>query len=324
MSNETLEAKTEIVALNGMSPAELFASPDKIDEILARITEEAKRLPGDLDLSVTRNRSAITSTAFKVVRSKTFLDDIGKTLVADLKAQTTAIDGERRRVRTALDALRDEIRQPLETWEKQEQARKAGHETAIRTIRSFGQLLKPTAEAIQLDLDKAESIYKGRDWEEYYPDAFEAFKELTKLCQAELDKMALQAELQAERSKMLAEIEAERAKLKAERDEINRTKAEMAAANASSPVEPSPVVIEPEPTPTPTPTFTTNAKPKAYTELSESTFVQMAHAINALVAIINKNIHTLPTSDSQTIARAIELRQMALAEAKRSGIITEV
>lgn len=317
MSNETLEAKTEIVALNGMSPAELFASPDKIDEILARITEEAKRLPGDLDLSVTRNRSAITSTAFKVVRSKTFLDDIGKTLVADLKAQTTAIDGERRRVRTALDALRDEIRQPLETWEKQEQARKAGHETAIRTIRSFGQLLKPTAEAIQLDLDKAESIYKGRDWEEYYPDAFEAFKELTKLCQAELDKMALQAELQAERSKMLAEIEAERAKLKAERDEINRTKAEMAAANA-----PSPVVIEPEPKPTPI--FLTNGKPKLYTEISESTFVQMAHAINALVAIINKNIHTLPTSDSQTIARAIELRQMALAEAKRSGIITEI
>jgi len=322
MSNETLEAKTEIVALNGMSPAELFASPDRIDEILARITEEAKRLPGDLDLSVTRNRSAITSTAFKVVRSKTFLDDIGKTLVADLKAQTTAIDGERRRVRTALDALRDEIRQPLETWEKQEQARKAGHETAIRTIRSFGQLLKPTAEAIQLDLNKAESIYKGRDWEEYYPDAFEAFKELTKLCQAELDKMALQAELQAERSKMLAEIEAERAKLKAERDEINRTKAEMAAANAPTPVKPSAVVIEPELTPTPI--FLTNGKPKLYTEISESTFVQMAHAINALVAIINKNIHTLPTSDSQTIARAIELRQMALAEAKRSGIITEI
>ena len=319
MSNETIEAKTEIVALNGMSAAELFASPDKIDGILARITEEAKRLPEDLDLSVTRNRSAITSTAFKVVRSKTFLDDIGKTLVADLKAQTAAIDAERRRIRTTLDTLRDEIREPLEAWEKREEARRAGHQTAIRTISSFGQLLGPTAEAIQLDLDKAEKIYKGRDWEEYYPDANAAFNELTKLCRAELDKMALQAELQAERAKMLAEIEAERTKLKAERDEINRAKAEMAAANAPIPTEPSPVVIEPEPTPTPI-----SSKPKTYTELSESTFVQMAHAINELVAIINKNIHSLPTSDSQTIAKAMELRQIALAEAKRSGILTEI
>jgi len=319
MSSDTIEAKTEIVALNGISPAELFASPDKINEILVRINDEARKLPGDQDLSVARNRSAIVSTAFKVVRSKTFLDDIGKTLVADLKAQTTAIDGERRRIRTALDTLRDEIREPLEAWEKQEQTRKAGHETAIRTIRAFGQLLKPTAEAIQLDLDKAESIYKGRDWEEYYPDAFEAFKELTKLCRAELDKMALQAGIQAERARMLAEIEVERAKLKAERDEINRTKAEMAAANAPSPVESTPV--EPELTPT----ITVNSKSTTYTELNESTFLLMAHAIKTLVLLLDKHvIHELPTADSMIIAKATELRQIALAEAKRAGILTEI
>jgi hypothetical protein len=321
MSSETMEAKTEIVALNGMTAAELYGSQDKIDQILARISEEAKKLPKDLDLSVAKNRSAIVSTAFKVVRSKTFLDDIGKTLVADLKAQTAAIDGERRRVRTALDTLRDEIRQPLEAWEKQEATRLAGHETAIRTIASFRILLGPTAEAIELDLEKVESIFKNRDWEEYAPRAEKEYNEFNKLCRAELDKMALQAELKAERAKMLAEIEAERTKLKAERDELNRTKAAMAAANASSLIVPSPVVIEPEPIPA----ITVNSKSKTYTELNESTFLLMAHAIKSLLVLLDKHVmHELPTADSMIIAKAIELRQIALAEAKRSGILTEV
>ena len=321
MSSDTAE-KTEIVPLNGITPAELFASPDKVDGILERITSEAKRIPSNLDLSVARNRSTLTSTAFKVVRSKTFLDDIGKSLVVDLKAQVAVIDGERRRIRTALDSLRDEIREPLEAWETQEAARRTEHETAIAAIESFGYFHdRQTREAIEESLEKAEELFKGREWEEFHARAQQAFWGVEKGSREELSRLMFQTELAALREKLQAEIAAERAKIKAERDELNRDRAALLAAiPVTDPLAPAPEPIE-EPKPEPIPPPVTRLRNQ--TELSQSTFIQMAHTISRLITIINKNIHSLPTEDSRTIAGAIELRQIALAEAKRAGILTE-
>lgn len=51
--------------------------------------------------------------AHKVARSKTYIDNAGKDLVAELKALPKQIDESRRIVRERLDALKDEVRRPL-------------------------------------------------------------------------------------------------------------------------------------------------------------------------------------------------------------------
>jgi flagellar motility protein MotE (MotC chaperone) len=59
--------------------------------------------------------------AHKVARSKTYIDNAGKDLVAELKALPKQIDESRRVVRERLDALKDEVRRPLTEWEAEQE-----------------------------------------------------------------------------------------------------------------------------------------------------------------------------------------------------------
>jgi len=92
-----------------------------VEKIVAQIEEKARSIVPDV--SGDEGRAAVKAIAYRVSRSKTFLDGLGKDLVADLKRRTGAIDKERRVVRERLDALRDDIRRPLTEWEEREQAR---------------------------------------------------------------------------------------------------------------------------------------------------------------------------------------------------------
>ncbi|STR94742.1 Uncharacterised protein [Hafnia alvei] len=89
------------------------------------------------DLSTKKGRDAIASMAHKVARSKTYIDNAGKDLVAELKALPKQIDESRRLVRERLDALKDEVRRPLTEWEaeqeriKAEEAMNSMHEEAL-------------------------------------------------------------------------------------------------------------------------------------------------------------------------------------------------
>ena len=65
-----------------------------------------------------KGRDAIASQAYKVSKSKTAVDNHGKDLVAGIKAQAAVIDRDRKAWRDQCDALRDEIRKPLDEWEK--------------------------------------------------------------------------------------------------------------------------------------------------------------------------------------------------------------
>ena len=116
----TLESSNGLVSVPQASILTVFTEQGVIDPLLSRIAEEARKLQADP--ATAKGREDIASMAYKVARTKTYLDGLGKDLVADMKELPKKVDASRKAMRDFLDALKDEVRQPLDQWEA-EQAR---------------------------------------------------------------------------------------------------------------------------------------------------------------------------------------------------------
>ncbi len=69
------------------------------------------------DATTAKGRKELKSIAYAVARSKTTLDELGKNMVAELKAQATKVDQVRRHIRSSLDATKAEVLKPVTEWE---------------------------------------------------------------------------------------------------------------------------------------------------------------------------------------------------------------
>jgi septal ring factor EnvC (AmiA/AmiB activator) len=69
------------------------------------------------DLSTDKGRKRIASVAATVARSKTAVDAAGRAYLKKLKEMTKPIEAELRQFETDMDALRDEVRAPLNEWQ---------------------------------------------------------------------------------------------------------------------------------------------------------------------------------------------------------------
>ena len=75
------------------------------------------------DASTSKGRDEIRKAAAKVTRTKTMLDQARKDMTADLRKQVADINEAGKVVVEQLDALEDEVRQPLTAWEEAEKER---------------------------------------------------------------------------------------------------------------------------------------------------------------------------------------------------------
>jgi hypothetical protein len=212
-----------------------FSAPEKMEAILTRIETEVRAVAPDL--STVTSRKAIASLAFKVARSKTALDDIGKDITEDARKQIDAVNAKRRDIRDRLDALKNEVRTPLDDWEAAEAKRVADMEDRLRDFTD--DLPGPDASSTEIwaVIQDIEEIPIDDTWAEF-KDRAAAAKEgtlnmLNALLPKARDREAERAELErlrAEAAKREAEeqarLRAERAKAEAER--IEREKAEAA------------------------------------------------------------------------------------------------
>ncbi|HIB9045056.1 TPA: hypothetical protein ACWYG7_005241 [Citrobacter braakii] len=114
---------TDLVVIEKSSAMAVFTNNEQLDPIIEKIEKEARSLVPDV--TTKKGRDAIASMAHKVARSKTYIDNAGKDLVAELKALPKQIDESRRIVRERLDALKDEVRRPLTEWEAEQERIKA-------------------------------------------------------------------------------------------------------------------------------------------------------------------------------------------------------
>ena len=218
---------SDLMVVENVNPVAVFSSGG-LDEVLQKIASEARSVVPDV--SSDRGRKQIASVAYKIARSKTHLDDLGKRLVADQKAAIKLIDNERKRMRDSLDALKDEVRAPLTEYEAAEAARVAEIEARVVW---FDQVLVGAESLPSFDI---ESLIAQVESVELSEEAFPGF-----LASAGVKKDAALAFLRHCHT-VAAKAEEERAELDrlraeaAERDRLDRDRrvAEEAEAKAKA------------------------------------------------------------------------------------------
>ncbi|WP_414446092.1 hypothetical protein [Citrobacter europaeus] len=239
---------TDLVVIEKSSAMAVFTNNEQLDPIIEKIEKEARSLVPDV--STKKGRDAIASMAHKVARSKTYIDNAGKDLVAELKALPKQIDESRRIVRERLDALKDEVRRPLTEWEAEQERIKAeeaarikaeedrkifesDHEIALLMNDAFDrELAEKKAEAERQRIAHEEEL-KRQAAEQAKREAEEkAAAELAAAKKREEDAIAAraQAELLAKQAQERAEQEAKDAAAKAEAEKKAAIEAEQRKA----------------------------------------------------------------------------------------------
>ena len=181
---------------------------DKAEEIISRIESEARSIVPDL--STDKGRKAIASTARRVSTSKVALDNLGKDLVSDWKIKAKGVDAERKLIRDRLDALRDEIRQPLTDWENTEKEREQAERDAAELLYDHEQALaEDDLFNRQREVERKESEQARIEQERIDKEAAEKAEAERKEYEARIAKEA------EERAKAEASEAAERAKQEA-------------------------------------------------------------------------------------------------------------
>jgi len=224
----TTQETNELAIVRVLTPAVVFA-PGGVDEVLGKIKAEVQTI--DRDISTEQGRAVIRSTAYKIARSKTALDKMGKELGEQHFKAWKGITGERARIEKELDALRESFRKPLTDWEQAEFARLAAHEYAIKQIIELGKT-EPgfTSQALQARIDELIAMPE-RDWQEFAKRASDTSMSVMAALNGQLQEAKRQeaerAELERLRQERIAREQAERdARIAAEAAELARRRAE--------------------------------------------------------------------------------------------------
>ncbi len=210
---------TNLIEIQQPDALAVFSEPGKLDPLLEQIAKEARAVVADA--TTAKGRKEIASIAYKVAQTKTYIDGIGKTLVADLKEMPKKIDANRKSVRDFLDALRDEVRQPLTDWEA-EQERIAAEQKAAEEAAAMAAQIEADHEIALLMNEKFD---RDREDERRRLEQERAERE-ARIAQEAADKARREAEENAAREKAETERKAAEAMLAVERAEAQRKEAE--------------------------------------------------------------------------------------------------
>ncbi|SEN67752.1 hypothetical protein [Bradyrhizobium sp. OK095] len=182
--------------------AETLFGTGQIETIVSAIETQVR---GEvIDITTAAGREAAKSLAHKVARSKGILDEIGKDHVAEIKAKSGKIDAERKTIRDRLDALKAEVRGPVERWEEADEKRvRAIEATLVCIIESPTVLAGASPHSIR-DRIAAVTEYTTRDWQEFKERADTAITET-------LPKLNAMLGAAEQRERDAAELEALRA-----------------------------------------------------------------------------------------------------------------
>ncbi len=154
-----------LVDTTSLVPAVIFSSPETADELLDRVRARvAEHVP---DVTSAKGRAAIKALAFKVTRTRTTLDAMGKGLTAEWKEKAKAVDVERARIWDKLAAIGEEARAPLTAWEAADAARVQRIQDRIQAMRAAGAAAwGGTSAELQAAADEIQAIPMDETWEE--------------------------------------------------------------------------------------------------------------------------------------------------------------
>ncbi|MFW8974198.1 hypothetical protein [Klebsiella sp. R19] len=200
----------DLVVIEKKNAMAVFTNNDQLDPLIEAIEKEARSLVPDV--TTKKGRDAIASMAHKVARSKTYIDNAGKDLVAELKALPKQIDESRRVVRERLDALKDEVRRPLTEWEAEQERIKA--EEAMNALH-------------------AEALAMNEEFDRQLAARIESDHEMALLMNDAFDREQAEKKAESERQRIAREEEIKRqAEEKAKREAAEQAQREIDAAAA--------------------------------------------------------------------------------------------
>lgn len=200
----------DLVVIEKKNAMAVFTNNDQLDPLIEAIEKEARSLVPDV--TTKKGRDAIASMAHKVARSKTYIDNAGKDLVAELKALPKQIDESRRVVRERLDALKDEVRRPLTEWEAEQERIKA--EEAMNALH-------------------VEALAMNEEFNRQLAARIESDHEMALLMNDAFDREQAEKKAEAERQRIAREEEIKRqAEEKAKREAAEQAQREIDAAAA--------------------------------------------------------------------------------------------
>ncbi len=200
----------DLVVIEKKNAMAVFTNNDQLDPLIEAIEKEARSLVPDV--TTKKGRDAIASMAHKVARSKTYIDNAGKDLVAELKALPKQIDESRRVIRERLDALKDEVRRPLTEWEAEQERIKA--EEAMNALH-------------------AEALAMNEEFDRQLAARIESDHEMALLMNDAFDREQAEKKAEAERQRIAREEEIKRlAEEKAKREAAEQAQREIDAAAA--------------------------------------------------------------------------------------------
>lgn len=223
---------SQLIEVERLTPVEVYNSGN-IDKILEKIASDARSQL--IDISTEKGRKECASLAYKVSQSKTFLDKMGKALGDDARKQLDTLNAERKKVVEFLDKLKDEIRDPLTTWENTEKQRVANHENELSKIIQIGSFVEQNWQSLKVDLielkiKEIESI--DRDWQEFAVRASSEIKSAFAKLETAMKSLKKYEDEQAELARFR---EQERIRIQKERDEQTaREAAEKAKVEAEN------------------------------------------------------------------------------------------
>lgn len=216
---------TDLVVIEKANALTVFKSADQIEEILQKVEREVMSFVPDV--TTVKGRKEIASLAYRVSQTKSYLDGLGKDLVAELKEVPKLIDANRKTVRDRLDVLRDKARQPVTDWEAEQERIKAEEEARIAADKLATQIESDHEIALLLndkfDRDAAEAKAEAERQRAAHEEdirrqaAEQARIEAEQAAQREREAAAKrEADLQAAKEK--AEADAKAAQERAERE----------------------------------------------------------------------------------------------------------
>jgi hypothetical protein len=223
--NSTLE----LIIPMPTSALEVFQG-GKIDPLISAIEREVRK--HQPNVKTAKGRSEIASLAHKVARSKTYLDGLGKDLVADWKKKASVVDAERKRVRERLDCLKDEVRAPLTQWEEREKERIATIKLRIEQFACNDEDQELNSEQLEKKINTLKSEIIDESFEEFANEAAIAKDRALMRLEAKLKDQLQREEEQAELERLRKqeqdrlEKEAEESRKREEQERLEREKAE--------------------------------------------------------------------------------------------------
>lgn len=209
----------------------IFTEEGRLSTIIDTVKHMVNKF--EPDITTEKGRKELASFAFKIAKTKTAIDGIGKDQVSDAKKAIKEIDNKRKFARDTLDEIKEEVRKPLTDFENAEKERIEQHNNLLNTISEQTDLygnrwLEFSVDDMEGYLKTLEGLH-SYNWQEFASVATDKIQKAYKTIedsivkrrkydqeQKELEELRKQQELEAQKKRDAELIE------KAKREERER------------------------------------------------------------------------------------------------------